>query len=66
METLRICKKFEGVLAKGFKRIAVVADTGTLTPPCGACRQIPWEFCGDVELILSNLRGKSETLRLKR
>ena len=50
--------------AKGFKRIAVVADTEALTPPCGACRQILWEFCGDVELVLSNLQGKSETLRL--
>jgi cytidine deaminase len=50
--------------AKGLRRIAVVADTDTLTPPCGACRQILWEFCGDAELILSNLQGKSETMRL--
>jgi cytidine deaminase len=48
-----------------FRRVAVVADTDTLTPPCGACRQILWEFCGDVELVLSNLHGKTETLRLK-
>jgi cytidine deaminase len=52
----------EGV--KGFRRIAVVADTNILTPPCGACRQILWEFCGDVELILSNLDGKFETMRM--
>jgi cytidine deaminase len=51
--------------ARQFKRVAVVADTDTLTPPCGACRQILWEFCGDVELVLSNLHGKTETLRLK-
>jgi cytidine deaminase len=50
--------------AKGFKRVAVVADTDTLTPPCGACRQILWEFCGDVEVVLSNLQGKTETIRL--
>jgi len=50
--------------ARGFKRVAVVADTETLTPPCGACRQILWEFCGDVEIVLANLSGKSETLRL--
>jgi cytidine deaminase len=41
-------------------RVAVVADTETLTPPCGACRQILWEFCGDAELILENLAGKQE------
>jgi len=51
--------------ARKFRRIAVVADTETLTPPCGACRQILWEFCGDVELLLANLQGKTESLRLK-
>jgi cytidine deaminase len=51
--------------ARKFQRIAVAADTGILTPPCGACRQILWEFCGDIELTLTNLHGKTETLRLK-
>ena len=50
--------------ARHFARIAVVADTEKLTPPCGACRQILWEFCGDVEIVLANLAGKTETLRL--
>jgi cytidine deaminase len=50
--------------ARKFARVAVVADTDTLTPPCGACRQILWEFCGDVELVMANLHGKSETLQL--
>ncbi len=47
------------------KRIAVVADTENPTPPCGACRQILWEFCGDAELILENLTGQRETLTIK-
>ncbi len=51
--------------ARKFTRVAVAADTDSLTPPCGACRQILWEFCGDVELVLTNLHGKTETLRLK-
>ena len=46
-------------------RIAVVADTETLTPPCGACRQILWEFCGDAKLILANLSGHIESLTIK-
>src|ERR1700693_3405746 len=33
---------------RSFRRIAIVADTDTLAPPCGACRQILWEFCGDI------------------
>ena len=47
-----------------FRRIVVLADTETLTPPCGACRQIIWEYCGDVEVILSNLRGNRATYRM--
>jgi cytidine deaminase len=45
---------------RGFDAIAVVTDTETLTPPCGACRQIIWEFCGDVPVVLANLKGKVE------
>ncbi len=48
-----------------FRRVAVAADTDVLTPPCGACRQILWEFCGDVDVTLVNLSGKTETHRLK-
>jgi cytidine deaminase len=51
--------------ARKFRRVAVAADTDNLTPPCGACRQILWEFCGDVDITLVNLHGKSETLRMK-
>jgi cytidine deaminase len=47
-----------------FDAIAVVTDTDKLTPPCGACRQIIWEFCGDVPVVLANLHGKTETLRM--
>ena len=53
----------EGV--RKFRRVAIAADTDALTPPCGACRQILWEFCGDVEIVLVNPRGKTETHRLK-
>ena len=45
---------------RGFDAIAVVTQTDVLTPPCGACRQIIWEFCGDIPVVLANLQGKSE------
>jgi cytidine deaminase len=51
--------------ARRFVRVCVAADTAVLTPPCGACRQILWEFCGDVELVLVNLAGQTETYHLK-
>ena len=47
---------------RGFDAVAVVTDTDTLTPPCGACRQIIWEFCGDAEVVLANLNGKTERI----
>jgi cytidine deaminase len=50
--------------ARRFRRIAITANTPNLTPPCGACRQILWEFCGDCELILANLHGLTETVQL--
>src|SRR5881396_4162347 len=43
---------------RSFTRVAVVADTEEPTPPCGACRQILWEFGGDLEVILGNLGGE--------
>jgi cytidine deaminase len=49
---------------RGFDAVAVVTDTGSLTPPCGACRQIIWEFCGDAEVVLANLKGKIELYRM--
>ena len=45
-----------------FKRLAIVADTETLTPPCGTCRQIIWEFCRDATIVLANLHGESEIM----
>ncbi len=50
---------------KEFTNIAVVADTKELTPPCGTCRQIIWEFCGDVPVTFANLKGNVETVQMK-
>jgi len=48
-----------------FSRVAIVADTEDPTPPCGACRQILWEFGGDLEIALANLREEKGRYRLK-
>jgi cytidine deaminase len=47
-----------------FRRVAIVADTRDPTPPCGACRQILWEFGGELEVILANLRRETGRHRL--
>jgi cytidine deaminase len=41
---------------RGFRRVAVVADADRPTPPCGSCRQLLWEFGGDLDVILANAR----------
>jgi cytidine deaminase len=53
----------EGV--RRFRAIAVAAGATTLTPPCGACRQILWEFAGDLAVELGNESGQTETLRMR-
>jgi cytidine deaminase len=50
---------------RSFVRVAVVADTAEPTPPCGACRQILWEFGGDLEVFLANLTEDTGTYRMK-
>jgi cytidine deaminase len=47
--------------AREFVAVAVVADTPHPTPPCGACRQLIWEFCGDVPVTLANLDLVTDT-----
>jgi cytidine deaminase len=47
-----------------FTRVAVVADTEAPASPCGPCRQILWEFGGDLEVILANLREEKGRYRL--
>ena len=51
--------------ARKFVRMAIAAETDRLTPPCGACRQIIWEFCADIELLLINTKGQSESVQMK-
>ncbi|HUL79252.1 MAG TPA: cytidine deaminase [Vicinamibacteria bacterium] len=48
-----------------FDVVAVVADSKRLTPPCGPCRQILWEHCGDVLVHMADLKGRSRSIRLR-
>lgn len=49
---------------RAFTRIAVVADTAAPTPPCGPCRQLLWEYCGDIPVIMANLTTVTSTTPL--
>ena len=50
---------------RSFKRIVVVADTSQPTSPCGACRQMLWEFAGNIEVILADLTDIKTTHQLR-
>jgi cytidine deaminase len=52
----------EGI--RGFDAIAVVVDSPKLAAPCGPCRQILWEFCGDIWVRMENLKGRGVTRRM--
>ncbi len=49
---------------KAFDAISVVADSPRVAAPCGPCRQILWEFCGDIWVHMENLQGVGRTLRM--
>ncbi len=48
-----------------FTELAIVADTETLTPPCGTCRQIIWEFAKNATIVLGNLHGETQIVSIK-
>ena len=50
--------------AREFRRIAIVTDAPAVSPPCGACRQLLWEYCGDITIHLHSLKGPAEQYRL--
>ena len=50
---------------RDFSELAIVADTGTLTPPCGTCRQIIWEFAKNATIMLGNLRGQTQIVSIR-
>lgn len=50
--------------AKSFEAIAVVTDAPSITTPCGACRQMLWEYCGDIIVQMNSVRGRKKEFKL--
>jgi cytidine deaminase len=55
----------EGLRRGDFVRIAVVAKPDDPTPPCGACRQIIWEMCGDIEVVMANFQKVHRSMQMR-
>src|SRR3989304_7269012 len=49
---------------KKFTKIAVVTDSEPPSSPCGACRQVIFEFGGDIEVIMANLKGDTKVMKI--
>jgi cytidine deaminase len=47
----------QGMRPGGLKALVVVTEAETLTPPCGACRQVIAEFAEDLPILLANRHG---------
>jgi cytidine deaminase len=50
--------------AREFREIAIVSSADILTSPCGACRQLLWEYCGDILVHLHSTKGLDKEHRL--
>ncbi len=50
--------------ARRFRAVAIVTDENPPTPPCGACRQVLWDQCRDIEVILAPTSGEREHMKL--
>ena len=48
---------------RAFAKIVVVADTPQPCYPCGACRQIIWDFAPGAEVVCANVQGDIEVFK---
>ncbi|HWS71241.1 MAG TPA: cytidine deaminase [Thermoanaerobaculia bacterium] len=49
---------------RAFDAIAVVTQSDEPSTPCGPCRQLMWEYCGDIDVTLANLKGQRVDYKL--
>ena len=43
---------------RNFKAIAISGDTEDFISPCGACRQVISDLCGNIDVVMINSRGE--------
>lgn len=47
-----------------FKSIAIASDAPGFCPPCGACRQVLLDLCGDIDVVMINNKEEIKVLKL--
>jgi cytidine deaminase len=69
--SLSICAEREAIFKaisageRDLDTIAIVTDSDKLTTPCGACRQVMWEFSKDMTVVVANLKGGKKEFKIK-
>jgi cytidine deaminase len=49
---------------RDFEAIAIASDDPNFCPPCGACRQVMNDLCGDIDIIMINHQNELKQLKL--
>ncbi|MEW5803700.1 MAG: cytidine deaminase [bacterium] len=68
--SLSICAErvaFLKALSEGetsFSALAIVSDSESVVTPCGACRQLIWEFAPEITIIMGNPGGDIQWTRI--
>ncbi len=47
-----------------FKAIAIASDAQDFCPPCGSCRQVMLDLCGNIDVIMVNQKKELKTVKL--
>lgn len=50
---------------RAFESLAIATDTEAFCSPCGACRQVLWDFAPELRIFLVNRAGKTQEHALK-
>ena len=47
-----------------FKAVAIASDDPGFCPPCGACRQVMNDLCGNIDVIMVNHKNELKQMKL--
>ncbi len=62
-ERVAVFKAYSEGIRK-FKAIAVASDDINYCPPCGACRQVLMDLCGDIDFVMVDGRMNTKVFKL--
>lgn len=51
---------------RNFKAIAVAADSKGFISPCGACRQVISDLCGNIDVVMVNSKNELKVEKLSK